>query len=676
MKSVTTQSQLAAAVALHRAGRAEDALVHYRRAVAGSPGDPVCGMALAYALSGLGRHDEAERGLRSLALRHPRHYELLDLWGIVLQRCGRSADAITATRQSVRANPGFVRGWCNLGLALLNAARPTEALACFDEALRLEPARAGAHQGRAMALQHLGRMPESVAAYGAAIAADPKNLQARSYRLMALHYLDGITREQLWAEHQEFGRLAGAARGGARPPGALASPATSSQPLQRLRLGFISPDLREHSVAYFLEPLLANLDRQQFEVFLYHDHFVVDAVSERLRARSHWRHLVGRSDAEAERVIRSDRLDVMVELAGHTGLNRLPLLARRMAPVQISYLGYPDTTGVPAIDYRLVDGVTDPIGEADAFQSEKLIRFAPVAWTYAPPAEAPGLPAAMERAPVFGSCNNLAKLSQETLAGWGRLLQAVPTARLLLKNAGLSQPEIAAELQGRLTTAGVDVARVEFAERTPSVAEHLAFYGRIDVALDSYPYHGTTTTCEALWMGVPVVTLLGDRHCARVGASLLTAIGRPEWIARNWGEYVEIAAGLGAGRPARATVRAAMAASRLLAHAGQAAGFAAALRQCWAARVHAGIPSAVCGLHRPRRRQRHPHTRRLHQLGHRRQHRDRHRRLRCRHRHARQRAHHRHGRRSRRRRQQAHPRQRRQHRHRQEHHHTHRRHRR
>jgi len=602
MKSVTTQSQLAAAVALHRAGRAEDALVHYRRAVAGAPGDPVCGMALAFALSGLGRHDEAERGLRPLALRHPRHFELLDLWGIVLQRCGRSADAIAATRQAVRANPSFVRGWCNLGLALLNAARPTEALACFDHALGLEPARAGAHQGRAMALQHLGRIPESVAAYGAAIAADPKNLQARSYRLMALHYLDGVTREQLWAEHQEFGQHAQApfakpAGAGLRSdwsPGELAARGAPPHQLPRLRLGFISPDLREHSVAYFLEPLLAHLDREQFEIFLYHDHFVVDAVSERLRARAHWRHLVGRSDAEAERVIRSDRLDVAVELAGHTGLNRLPLLARRLAPVQISYLGYPDTTGVPAIDYRLVDAVTDPIGEADAFHSEQLIRFAPVAWTYAPPAEAPALPAAVDRSPVFGSCNNLAKLSQETLAGWGRLLQAVPTARLLLKNAGLSQPEIAAEMRGRLTTAGVDVARVEFAERTPGVAEHLAFYARLDVALDSFPYHGTTTTCEALWMGVPVVTLSGDRHCARVGASLLTAIGHPEWIARNWGEYVEIAAGLAVRRPDRAAVRAEMAASSLLDHAGQAARLAAALRQCWAARVNPGAPSVAC----------------------------------------------------------------------------------
>jgi predicted O-linked N-acetylglucosamine transferase (SPINDLY family) len=559
----------------------EDALAHYRRAVAGAPGDPVCGMALAFALSGLGHHAEAERGLRPLALRHPRHCELLDLWGVVLQRCGRSADAITATRQAVAANPRFVRGWCNLGLALLNAGRPAEALIAFDRALRLEPARAGGHHGRAMALQHLGRIPESVAAYGAAIAADPQNLETRSYRLMALHYLDGLTREQLWAEHQAFGKLVG-------PPFAEASRLTPPNPAQRLRLGILSPDLREHSVAYFLEPLLAHLDREQFELFLYHDHFIVDAVSERLRARASWRHLVGRSHDEAARVIQADRLDLVIELAGHTGLNRLPLLARRLAPVQISYLGYPDTTGVPAIDYRLVDAVTDPAGEAEAFHSEKLIRFAPTAWSYAPPAEAPELPATVDRAPVFGSCNNLAKLSQATLAGWGRLLQAVPNARLLLKNAGLSQPEIAAELRRRLTAAGIDAGRVDCAERTATVAEHLAFYARIDVALDSYPYHGTTTTCEALWMGVPVVTLRGDRHCARVGASLLTAIGRPEWIARDWAEYVEIAGALTAARPDRRTVRAQMAASPLLDHAGQAARFAAALRRCWVERI---VPS-------------------------------------------------------------------------------------
>jgi predicted O-linked N-acetylglucosamine transferase (SPINDLY family) len=561
----------------------QEALALYRRAAAGAPGDPVCGMALAFALSALGQHAEAERGLRVLALRHPRHFELLDLWGVVLQRCGRSAEAIAATRQAVTAHPQFVRGWCNLGLALLNAGRPLEALHSFEAALRLEPNRAGGHHGRAMVLQHLGRIREAVAAYGAAIAADPKNLETRSYRLMALHYLDGITPEQLWREHQAFGQLAG----GARPPGALAAPSTPPPPpSRRLRLGFISPDLRDHSVAYFLEPLLQHLSRDQFEIYLYHDHFIVDAVSARLRDRAHWRHLVGLATDEADQVVRADQLDILVDLAGHTGLNRLKLLARRLATAQFSYLGYPDTTGVAAIDFRLVDAITDPVGQAEAFHSEKLIRFAPTAWSYLPPAAAPLPSVAAQREVVFGSCNHLAKLSDQTLAGWSQVLAAAPRSRLLLKHAGLSQPDLAAELRRRLADAGIDLRRVELAERTATVAEHLAFYARIDVALDSFPYHGTTTTCEALWMGVPVVTLRGDRHCARVGASLLAAIGRPEWIAATWPDYVAIAAALADQRPDRAAVRAALQGSALLDHAGQAGRLGLALRAGWQERVN------------------------------------------------------------------------------------------
>jgi len=610
MKSVSHQSSLATAVALHRAGRVQDALAHYRRAAAGAPGDPVCGMALAFALSELGHYAEAERGLRALASRHPRHCELLDLWGVVLQRCGRSTEALVATRQAVTANPAFVRGWCNLGLALLNAMKTKEALQAFDQALRLEPTRASGHHGRAMALQHLGRIPEAVDAYGAAIAADPKNLETRSYRLMALHYLDGLTREQLWAEHQAFGKLVERES----PPSPRLRGTGENDLKSRLRLGVISPDLRDHSVAYFLEPLLAHLDRESFEIFLYHDHFVIDAVSERLRERAHWRHLLGLSTDAAERIVRADELDVLIDLAGHTGLNRLPLLARRVAPVQMTYLGYPDTTGVAAIDYRLVDAVTDPIGVAEALHSEQLVRFAPTAWSYLPPASAPavregaaGSPpfaeasgdgGALERAPVFGSCNNLAKLSSATLAGWAQVLQAVPRARLLLKNAGLGQPDLAAELRRRLAEAGIDLRRVELAERTTTVAEHLAFYDRIDVALDTFPYHGTTTTCEALWMGVPVVTLLGDRHCARVGASLLTAIGRPEWIAATWADYVATAASLAEQRPSRASVRALMQASPLLDHAGQAARFGAAVRSCWVERV---APNPLSTPQGPRR---------------------------------------------------------------------------
>jgi predicted O-linked N-acetylglucosamine transferase (SPINDLY family) len=361
-------------------------------------------------------------------------------------------------------------------------------------------------------------------------------------------------------------------------------------PARRLKLAFFSPDLRSHSVAYFLEPLLTHLDRSEFEVILYHDHFIVDATSERLRVHSDlWRNLVGLQDDAAEALILGDEPDVLIDLAGHTGLNRLPLVARRLAPVQVSYLGYPNTVGIGAMDYRLVDSVTDPVGAADRLHTERLIRFAPTAWSYSPPAEAPE-PAAPPSAcgsPITFCCfNNFSKVTDAALRAWSRLLLRVPGSRLRLKSTGLGEPGIAASVRTRLKESGLDAERVEIAGHTPSVAAHLALYRDVDVALDTFPYNGTTTTCEALWMGVPVVTLAGDRHASRVGDSLLTAIGRPEWITWDWDGYVAAAAAVAEDSARRLSLarklRGEMRASALLDHQGNAAKFGAAIRQAWA----------------------------------------------------------------------------------------------
>jgi predicted O-linked N-acetylglucosamine transferase (SPINDLY family) len=353
-------------------------------------------------------------------------------------------------------------------------------------------------------------------------------------------------------------------------------------------VAFLSADLRQHSVAYFIEPLLAHLDHAEFEIFLYHDHANVDAISQRLRALAvQWRHVAGQPAEALERLIRADAPDLLVDLAGHTGYNRLPVLARRLAPVQVTYLGYPDTTGVQTMDYRLVDAVTDPEGDAEPLHTEKLVRFAPLAWCYAPPATAPdvALPPCAGGGVTFGCFNNFAKVTDGALTAWGRLLAAVPGGQLVLKGAGLTEPETQASIAPRLAAAGIAPARIRFLEHTKTNAEHLACYAQVDVALDTFPYHGTTTTCEALWMGVPVVSLAGDRHASRVGASLLRAIGHPEWVAADWEDYATKAAAL-AAEPAklaaiRAGLRDELRRSPLLDHAGQAARFSAALRAMW-----------------------------------------------------------------------------------------------
>jgi predicted O-linked N-acetylglucosamine transferase (SPINDLY family) len=362
-------------------------------------------------------------------------------------------------------------------------------------------------------------------------------------------------------------------------------------------VAFLSQDLRAHAVAFFLEPLIAHLDPSRFEVVLYHDHLQVDSVSNRLRFHAAlWRNFMGRSDSFVERVIRSDAPDVLVDLAGHSGHSRVHLFARRLAPVQITYLGYPNSTGLPAIDYRFTDEVADPKGDADRMHVERLVRFSSCAWAYQPSAElgaAGAVPPAGEGEAVsFGSFNNLSKVNDATLRLWGRVLSAVPGSRLVLKSIWFDREGI----RPRLGLAGIDPARVAMLEPSPDPVTHLACYREVDIALDPCPYGGTTTTCEALWMGRPVVTLSGDRHASRVGASLLTAIGRPEWIARSPEAYVQIARDLAedrsALRSASAGLRGALQRSPLMDHVAQAQRFGDALRRCWMHWCGAGAETA------------------------------------------------------------------------------------
>jgi predicted O-linked N-acetylglucosamine transferase (SPINDLY family) len=252
----------------------------------------------------------------------------------------------------------------------------------------------------------------------------------------------------------------------------------------------------------------------------------------------------------------------------------------------MTYLGYPNTTGLPAIGYRLVDEMTDPTGEADSLATEKLLRFSPCAWAYEPPKDSPTPSMPEAGAPItFGSFNNFLKVSADTLSAWARLLERVPGSRLLIKSPYLEDSEVLASVREKLGAAGISTDRVELLGFFASPAEHLAAYSRVDVALDTFPYNGTTTTCEALWMGVPVVSLIGDRHASRVGLSLLTTVGHADWATENTEAYIEKAAALAHDRrkreALRQTLRQNVSQSSLLNHAEQAKLFEPALRQAW-----------------------------------------------------------------------------------------------
>lgn len=569
-----------------RQGRPEEAIRHYTEAWRIDERAVPAATRLAMALTACGRAADAEKMLRRVIALAPDSAVLWNLLAYALKVQGRLPDAVACHERAVTIDPGHVAAWTDYGLTLGALTRNAEALAKLERALQVNPGFAAAHYARAQVLHKLYRLDEAVAEYDWVIRAVPQHLEARSYRLFALQNLPRVTREQLFAEHCAYGRAVG--------EGPALLPGYDRSPDRRLRLAIHSPDLRMHSCAYFLEPLIKHLDRRQFEPYLYHDHFRSDAVTARLRTYAAcWRNFVAQSPASFERAVRADRPDILIDLTGHVGnVIRLPVFARRLAPVQITYLGYPDTTGVPAMDYRFTDAVADPPGEADRFATETLVRFAPVAWAYLPPEEAPPvapLPAAAGAPVTFGCFNSAVKFTDDLFAAWARLLAAVAGSRLLLKGREFENPAVRAGLFDRMRAQGLPVSRVELLPPAASTAAHLHCYGRVDIALDTFPYNGTTTTCEALWMGRPVVTIRGDRHAARVGTSLLSAIGHPEWIADDIDSYVRLASELAADRPTLAAasggLRGAMQRSALLDHPAQAARFAAALRQCWIART-------------------------------------------------------------------------------------------
>lgn len=532
---------------------------------------------LALCQKALGRPFDAIESLRKSVALQPGSASAHELLGEMLAKVEGFAKAEPSFRRAVELNPNLAAAWSNLGLALLDG-RVSEAMECFDKALSIDPLLVEASGARAQGLLRLYQIEESLDLYRSMLLMEPGNARLQSARNMILNYLPAQDRQAVFESHKEFAKLFEE----------IEEPVffNSAEPQKKLRVGFVSPDLRRHSVAFFLKPILANLDSQKVETILYHCHHTEDAMSEELRALAgEWRSLNGIDDDAAEQIIRKDAPDVLVDLAGHSAMNRLPLMARRLAPVQATYLGYPNTTGLPAIGYRLVDSITDPVGD-EKYATEKLLRFSSCAWAFCAPEEAPDPhPPKVGEPLTFGSFNNLVKATPEVFQTWASILEAVPGSRLLLKSPFLMDPAVRQSVMEKLGAAGIPESRLELIEFTADPATHLATYSRIDVALDTFPYNGTTTTCEALWMGVPVVSLRGDRHAARVGLSLLTATGHSDWAADSRESYIQKAVELAKDSELRSnlrqTLRNDVQAGLLSDHRGQAEKFAAALRSAW-----------------------------------------------------------------------------------------------
>jgi predicted O-linked N-acetylglucosamine transferase (SPINDLY family) len=456
--------------------------------------------------------------------------------GAALAQQGDRAAGIASMLRAIAINPRLFNVQINLTRAYLNGGPLDEAAKHCRLALQLGPANAGAIDLMANLLGLAGEVHQCMAARQRAVELNPDDSSIHSNLLMSMHYLDDAPPLDIFFAHLRWADRHTAA---AKP---VQLPPTEHR---KLRIGYVSPNFTLHSVAYFFEPILMAHDRSAFDIFLYSNLRLSDFVTTRIRATAAdgWREISGKPDADVAAMIQQDQIDILIDLAGHTADNRLPVFARRPAPIQMTWLGYPATTGMSAIDYRITDAITDPPGESDALHTEKLLRIPGGCWAYQSPESPPiaPFPAMKNGFVTFGSFNNLPKVTPRVLHTWATILSQLPNSRLVLKASGLGSTMGREYVMQNMQQFGIDTSRIELLNWTPTTLAHLQLYDRIDIALDTFPYNGTTTTCEAMWMGVPVITFAGQSHVSRVGAAVLTHAGCSQWIANDVDGYIAMA---------------------------------------------------------------------------------------------------------------------------------------
>ncbi len=484
---------------------------------------------------------EAIKFLRMASSKDPDNPDFHFSLGAMLDENGYSKEADGHYRQAIRLKPNYSVAYSNLGNNCLKYLDFSAALDCFREALRIDNTNEKAHYGLANALMFLGQGLEADQSYRRQLAIAPHSEQTGF--LLNLHNLPHLTDQEIFAEHTNWARMQTA---NIVPIGQkLLRPHNQAAPV---RVGYVSADFCAHAVANFIIPVLQAHDRARVTCFCFSNVAHPDAATERMRQMlDHWHDISKLNDDQAAALIKEQQIDVLVDLSGHTSDNRLLVFARQPAPVQVTYLGYADTTGLAAMDYRITDDFADPPGVADQLHTEKLVRIAPCFLCYQPVEEAPatGNPPARQSGHVtFGSFNDLSKITADIIAIWSEILKRNPGSKLLLKTKGLGDKLGRELLYAAFAAHGIAPERIECKGLVKGTSNHLEWYNRVDIALDTFPYHGTTTTCETLWMGVPVVTLAGTRHAARVGVSILTCVGLEDCIAKTPEEYIAVASRL------------------------------------------------------------------------------------------------------------------------------------
>lgn len=580
------EAHLNLANALIELGQPEEAVRSYRRALKLKPNDGQAHCGLGNALMATGKLDEAmlchRRALRLEPDSFQAHYNLAN----ALRMLGRLAQAEAGYRRATELAPEFAEAHYNLGNVLQDLGEFGASAASFRRALEIKPDYLDAHNNLGHVLGELGQLKPALASFRRALEIQPDFLDARSNLLFTSAKLAEQSPQELLAAAQDFGERA------ARQVHPYASWHTDPDPGRCLRVGFVSGDLRSHPVGFFVQGVLARLAGAaagRLELHAYYNNARTDALTEQIKACCRgWHPVKVLSDRALAEKIRADGIDLLVDLSGHTALNRLPMFAWKPAPVQVAWLGYFATTGVAAIDYLIADPWSLPASEEASF-TEKIWRLPETRLCFTPPdvrVEVGSLPALAGSGPTFACFNTLSKMNDAVVALWARVLAAVPSSRLFLKAKQLAEPSARTGVIERFAARGIDSGRLIFEGASPR-DEYLATYQRVDIALDPFPYTGGTTTAEALWMGVPVLTLAGKSFLSRQGLGLLMNAGLPQWIAADEDDYVAKAIAQAADLERLAELRAGLRqrvlASPLFDAARFARHFEDAVRAMWAA---------------------------------------------------------------------------------------------
>jgi predicted O-linked N-acetylglucosamine transferase (SPINDLY family) len=575
----------------HARGEFPEAVASIERALRLKPDYPEAVNNLGCALQAMGKLDEAMDCYRRALKLRPGDASAYNNMGTAWHARGDIPAAVACLEEAIRAKPDYAEAQNNLGCVWQSPGKLDEALACYEHSLELDPHDAKTHTNLGTAWHAMGETDAAIACYEQALRCDPEFIKARQNLLCTLQYRAPARLVELQAAHAEFERCHAASFHAAWQPHA-----NRRDPDRPLRLGFLSADLGRHPVGTFLVRVLENLDRRQCEIVCYNDRPKPDDLTARFQAVANtWRDVLGVSDQRLAEQIRNDGIDMLFDLAGHTLNNRLLVFARKPAPIQLTWIGYVGTTGLRAMDYLVADRHHVPV-DAEPFYCETVLRMPDGYVCFDPPADAPPvepLPAAATGRVTFGSLNNPAKISPLTVAAWSQVLRRVEGSRLILKYRGLHSHAASSRLRERFAAAGLEPERLELLDWS-SQRDALACYGQIDVALDTFPYSGGLTTCEALWMGAPVVTCPGETFAGRHSLSHLSTVGLTETIAGDLDQYVDIAVRLASDLPRladlRANLRPRVAASPLCDGPRFAENLLPLLRRAWHAWVVASPP--------------------------------------------------------------------------------------